>query len=207
MLRSSSAAVLGVLPMHHRGHHFPCCGRLASLVIFQASDIRKVHTWLCLCSLPSMETSSGRSRCWVLCRPVWHLAHVCMLYCSLRLGGVFTVVLSSCEAINDALVKQSSNFAGRVMLPTTRVLSMEGQDLVFSDYNASWKLQRRLAHAALFNASKLRANSPVMMKEVAKLLASVDTAVDSDALFYPHAPLRLTSMNIIGSLVRSALHA
>lgn len=133
---------------------------------------------------------------------------------SLQLGGVFTVVLSSCAAVHDALVEQSAAFAGRVMLPTTRVLSCDGQDLVFSDFNASWKLQRRLAHAALFNASKLRGFSPAMVTEVQKLVAamrlgrgaddgSVEPAAATSRVVEPHALLRLTSMNIIASLVRA----
>jgi len=117
---------------------------------------------------------------------------------------MFTVVLSSADAIHEALVLKSTDFAGRVMLPTTRILSMDGQDLVFSDYNASWKMQRKLAHAALFNQKKLRGNSPAMLREISKLVdgmtAESQQCPSSTVCVRPL--LRLTSMNIIARLVR-----
>ena len=124
-------------------------------------------------------------------------------YTRLQLGSVFTLVLNSAEAVKESLMKQSEAFGGRVTLPSTNVLSDNGRDLVFSDYNDSWKLQRRLAHAALFNAAKVRHTEPKMREQFLKLLQAFEANIAAGtAVLDPEALLKLSSLNIICSIVR-----
>ncbi|XP_015779092.1 PREDICTED: steroid 17-alpha-hydroxylase/17,20 lyase-like isoform X1 [Acropora digitifera] len=59
------------------------------------------------------------------------------------------VVVNSIDLAREALVKKSSDFAGRPRLYTADLISRGGKDIAFSDFSPTWKLQRKVAHSAL----------------------------------------------------------
>jgi len=59
------------------------------------------------------------------------------------------VVVNSIEAAREALVRRSSDFAGRPLLYTGSLITRKGKSISFGDFNATWKRQRKIAHSAL----------------------------------------------------------
>lgn len=59
------------------------------------------------------------------------------------------VVVNTIDVAREALVKKSSDFAGRPRLYTADLISRGGKDIAFSDFSPTWKLQRKIAHSAL----------------------------------------------------------
>ena len=59
------------------------------------------------------------------------------------------VVVNSIDLAREALVKKSTDFAGRPRLYTADLISRGGKDIAFSDFSPTWKMQRKIAHSAL----------------------------------------------------------
>ncbi|XP_038069231.1 cytochrome P450 1A5-like [Patiria miniata] len=68
----------------------------------------------------------------------------------IRIGSRPVVVLNGYQAIRQALVKQSIDFAGRPDLSSTRsIQDIFGSTLAFSTHGEGWKLQRKITHSTL----------------------------------------------------------
>lgn len=84
--------------------------------------------------------------------------HLTFMEMAKKYGNVFTVnlagqnvlVLNGFEAVREALVKQSTVFAGRPHLALTQELT-EGQGIVSADYGSIWREQRRFTLQTLRN--------------------------------------------------------
>ena len=59
------------------------------------------------------------------------------------------VVVNDIEVAREALVKKSTEFAGRPRFYTADLISRGWKGIAFSDFCPTWKLQRKIAHAAL----------------------------------------------------------
>lgn len=182
-------------------------GLLAVLLTVGAVYTRAKFAWprrppgpksasLLMGNLPSLAHKSG---------PYMALVDLARKYggiVALRLGVVNCVVLSSAEAVAQ-IKEQAAAFAGRVMLPSTRILSRNGKDLVFSDYNASWKLQRKLAHAALFNKAKVEEQEARMLPHIRRAVATLADKTEADGSVAPMPVFKHMSMNIVSNIVLS----
>ncbi|XP_035687440.1 steroid 17-alpha-hydroxylase/17,20 lyase-like [Branchiostoma floridae] len=68
---------------------------------------------------------------------------------SLKLGMTDVVVLNSLDAVKEAFMKKGADFAGRPKMLSMDISSEGGKDIVFTDYNPTWKLHRKLFHGAI----------------------------------------------------------
>ena len=73
---------------------------------------------------------------------------------SLMLGNRLVVVLNGVDAIQEALVKQSTTFAGRPHLHTFKLADQQGSSLTVGDYTPKWRLVRKMSVAAIQNFAK-----------------------------------------------------
>jgi len=73
---------------------------------------------------------------------------------SLMLGNRLVVVLNGVDAIQEAIVKQSTAFAGRPHLHTFKLADPQGNSLTVGDYTPKWRLVRKMSVAAIQNFAK-----------------------------------------------------
>ncbi|XP_070545608.1 steroid 17-alpha-hydroxylase/17,20 lyase-like [Ptychodera flava] len=68
---------------------------------------------------------------------------------SIKLGSHTIVVLNNVELVNEALIKKFNDFAGRPYIYSTDIFSEGRKDIIFGDFGPTWKLHRKLSHAAM----------------------------------------------------------
>ena len=73
---------------------------------------------------------------------------------SLMLGNRLVVVLNGVDAIQEAIVKHSTAFAGRPKLHTWQLGNPDGNSLTLTDYSPQWRLTRKISVAAIQNFAK-----------------------------------------------------
>ena len=73
---------------------------------------------------------------------------------SLMLGNRLVVVLNGLDAIQEALIKHSTAFAGRPHLHTFKLANPEGNSLILTDYSPQWRISRKISVAAILNFVK-----------------------------------------------------
>ena len=75
---------------------------------------------------------------------------------SLMLGNRLVVVLNGLNAIEEAVIKHSTAFAGRPQLHTFQLANPQGNSLVMTDYTPRWRLTRKISICAIHNFVKER---------------------------------------------------
>ena len=73
---------------------------------------------------------------------------------SMMLGNRLVVVLNGLDAIQEAIVKHSTAFAGRPQLHTFKLGNTDGSSLTLTDYSPQWRLSRKISVAAIQNFAK-----------------------------------------------------
>ncbi|XP_060575789.1 uncharacterized protein LOC132733205 [Ruditapes philippinarum] len=68
---------------------------------------------------------------------------------TIRLGPVPFVFVNTIDTALEVLVKKSTDFASRKMIPSAELFTNGGKDIAFSDYGPTWKLHRTIASKAL----------------------------------------------------------
>ncbi|CAI9601556.1 unnamed protein product [Staurois parvus] len=76
----------------------------------------------------------------------------------IRLGNHDIVVLNGSSTIREALVKHSSEFAGRPNFTSFKIIS-GGKSMAFGGYSDLWKVQKRIAHTTLRAFSTINAET------------------------------------------------
>ncbi|XP_046556082.1 cytochrome P450 1A5-like [Haliotis rubra] len=66
-----------------------------------------------------------------------------------NIGHITIVGLNRIDVVMEAMVKRQADFAGRIQLYSTLLLSDGGRNIVLGDYSPTWKLHRKLATKAL----------------------------------------------------------
>ena len=90
---------------------------------------------------------------------------------SLMLGNRLVVVLNGLDAIQEALVKHSTAFAGRPQLHTFKLGKRDGYGLVLGDYSPQWRLIRKISASAMQNFAKDKSNlEEKLLKECNRLV-------------------------------------
>ncbi|XP_072042977.1 cytochrome P450 2U1-like [Amphiura filiformis] len=68
---------------------------------------------------------------------------------SLKIGQWWLVMLNDIETVRDAFQKKPIDFADRPKLVSMEMFTEGYKDIVFSSYNETWKLHRKLGHSAI----------------------------------------------------------
>ncbi|XP_072892676.1 steroid 21-hydroxylase [Hemitrygon akajei] len=118
----------------------------------------------------------------------------------LRLWGQDIIVLNSLDVIKEALVKRSSEFAGRPKSFVGDFVSFGGKDLSLGDYSHTWKVQKKLAHSAI-HWSRKSALEPVVMREAERLCEVF--RICEGCPVDPNRDFSISTCNTISSLIFS----
>ena len=117
----------------------------------------------------------------------------------IKMGSHTTVVINGLQALKQACVKQSENFAGRPNFYSFNYIA-NGKSMGFSDYGPRWQLHRRIAQNALTQFTNKRHNpiEEAIIQEAdfltANFLGTPGKPVD------PHNEIYLSVGNIICAL-------
>lgn len=110
------------------------------------------------------------------------------------------VVVNTIDLAREALVKKSTDFAGRPRLYTADLISRGGKDIAFSDFSPTWKLQRKIAHSALkMFGQGIKPIESKVCEEIDELIARFE-AVEGRA-HDPQDNIVLAVINIICAFV------
>lgn len=118
----------------------------------------------------------------------------------LQVGIHRIVVVNSIESAREALVRRSNDFAGRPLLHTASLISRRGKSIAFGDFDATWKMQRKIAHSALkmFGSGIERLEAKICV-EIDELIERVSQKEGTP--FNPAHDIQLAVLNIICSFV------
>ncbi|BAF08025.1 desmethyl-deoxy-podophyllotoxin synthase [Oryza sativa Japonica Group] len=94
----------------------------------------------------------------------------------LRLGEVPVVVATSPGAAREVMRTHDVAFATRPVSPTVRIMTADGEGLVFAPYGALWRQLRRIAILELLSARRVQSFRRVREEEAARLAAAVAAA-------------------------------
>ncbi|XP_045200320.2 steroid 17-alpha-hydroxylase/17,20 lyase-like [Mercenaria mercenaria] len=64
-------------------------------------------------------------------------------------GPIPVVIVNTIETAMEVLVKRSTDFAGRQLVPSLDVLTYGGKDIAVASYSPAWKLHRKISAKAL----------------------------------------------------------
>lgn len=119
---------------------------------------------------------------------------------SLMLGNRLVVVLNGLDAIQEALVKHSTAFAGRPQLHSFKLANRGGNGLVLGNYSPQWRLIRKISASAMQKFAKDKSNvEEKLLKECHRLILCFKQQKDK-----PIDPL-LTFKYATGNIILSAL--
>ncbi|XP_077862966.1 cytochrome P450 1A5-like [Saccoglossus kowalevskii] len=118
---------------------------------------------------------------------------------TMKIGSQPVIVLNSLDVIKEALVKKQNDFAGRPYFYSCNLMSEKSQNIIFGDFTAKWKLQRKIGHQAIRNyASGEKLESLVRCEAFPTFQRAV--AQNNGRPFLPKPLLFLLVGNIIASM-------
>ncbi|CAO2141186.1 unnamed protein product [Urochloa humidicola] len=101
---------------------------------------------------------------------------------TLWFGEVPVLVVSSKEAAQEVMKTHDIMFADRLMNPTLRAFTSNGNDVVFGPYGERWRQLRKISVLELLSAARVQSFRHIREDEVAQfmknLVASAGSAVD-----------------------------
>ena len=112
------------------------------------------------------------------------------------LGNRLVVVLNGFNAIEEAIIKHSTAFAGRPKLHTFQLANPQGNSISLTDYSPRWRLSRKISVCAIHNFVKdTDALGEKLMQESQRLVDCFKQkkGIPVDAL----RPLKCATANII----------
>ena len=103
-----------------------------------------------------------------------HYGKVFRLY----IGGKLTIVVGGAQALKEALVTKSTEFAGRPKTHTLDVYSRYAKTIAFADYSPQWRIHRKIVVSALrMYTSSLLKHGSIINEEVYLLLKRVQSSI------------------------------
>ncbi|KAK8577654.1 hypothetical protein V6N13_027921 [Hibiscus sabdariffa] len=92
---------------------------------------------------------------------------------SLKLGSLFTVVVSSEATAKEVLQRQDLTFSNRTVVDATRACQHHEVSLPWSPVSPLWRTLRKLCNTHLFAAPKLDSSEHLRRDKIQQLIASV----------------------------------
>ncbi|XP_077862993.1 cytochrome P450 1A5-like [Saccoglossus kowalevskii] len=119
---------------------------------------------------------------------------------TMKIGSQPVIVLNSLDVIKEALVKKQNDFAGRpYFYSLSSLMAEESQNILFGNFTAKWKLQRKIGHQAIRNyASGEKLESLIRREAFPTFQRAV--AQNNGKPFLPKPLLFLLVGNIIASM-------
>lgn len=115
---------------------------------------------------------------------------------SLMLGNRLVVVLNGFNAIEEALIKQSTAFAGRPQLHTFKLANRTDSSITLTDYSPRWRLSRKIGVSAIQNFVKDKDTlGQKLLQESQRLVHCLKQ--QKGKLVDVHLPLQCATSNII----------
>ncbi|GAV84819.1 p450 domain-containing protein [Cephalotus follicularis] len=93
----------------------------------------------------------------------------------LRLGEVFTIVVSSPEMAKKIMKDHDIVFASRPSLLAVRIMTYNGSDILFAPYGNYWRNLRKILTMELLGASRVQLFRSVREEEVSNLIRSISS--------------------------------
>ncbi|XP_067686406.1 steroid 17-alpha-hydroxylase/17,20 lyase-like isoform X2 [Haliotis asinina] len=114
-----------------------------------------------------------------------------------NIGHIAIVGLNSIDVVMEAMVKRQADFAGRVHLYSTLLLTDGGRSIVIGDYSPTWKLHRKLATKALRYYMTGTHLDEGIKRTLTKTIGLIK---ERKGPFNPHDIISLTVFNIINNI-------
>ncbi|PIK55900.1 putative cytochrome P450 1A1-like [Apostichopus japonicus] len=128
----------------------------------------------------------------------------------IRIGSRDVVVLNGADAIRQALVRQSIDFAGRPDILSFRTYKkIIGENISFTSYSPGWKLHRKLAETALRTFTAGRQRSVLEEKvifEVEELITFWTNNNNEEIVVDPANVIKLSVSNVMLSFIMGRRH-
>lgn len=121
------------------------------------------------------------------------------------------VVLNGANAIQQALIRQAVDFAGRPELPSMLVMDkVTSRGLSFASYDQKWRIHRKISETALrhFTSGSQVSNleEKVMMEVQTLIKFWTNNNSDVDMMINPETSLQLSVSNVLSSFLVSRRH-
>ncbi|XP_046556085.1 steroid 17-alpha-hydroxylase/17,20 lyase-like [Haliotis rubra] len=114
-----------------------------------------------------------------------------------NIGHITIVGLNRIDVVMEAMVKRQADFAGRIQLYSTLLLSDGGRNIVLGDYSPTWKLHRKLATKALRHYMTGNHLDEGIERSLTKGIAKIK---EMKGPFNPHDVVSLIVFNIINNI-------
>lgn len=137
--------------------------------------------------------------------------HLCLSRMAQKYGNVFQIKLGSRavvvlngDAIKQALVKKSVEFAGRPDFTSFTYIS-NGKSMAFGNYSEWWKVHRRVAHSTVRafstgNVQTKKAFESHAISEIKELIKLFLSKTAEEGYFVPHQFLVISVANIMSAV-------
>ncbi|KAL4295393.1 hypothetical protein GQ457_12G001120 [Hibiscus cannabinus] len=122
---------------------------------------------------------------------------------SLKLGSLFTIVVSSEAVAKEVLQKQDTIFCNRTVVDAVRVSRHHEVGLPWLPVSPLWRTLRKVCNAHLFTATKLDANEHLRRDKIQQLVANVGkSCLKGEAIDIRQAAFD-TSINLLSNTIFS----
>jgi len=92
-------------------------------------------------------------------------------------GDRLVILISDPLIIKEAFITKGAIYSERTLVPTARILSLDGKDLAFSD-GELWAKMRKVAHSKLFTMAKIQQGEAQIAEQLSRLTHCIDSLID-----------------------------
>ncbi|GMI96212.1 cytochrome P450, family 76, subfamily C, polypeptide 7 [Hibiscus trionum] len=136
-------------------------------------------------------------------RSLAKLAHIHGPVMSLKLGSLFTVVVSSEAVAKDILQKQDLVFSNRTVVDAVRASRHNEVSLAWIPVSPLWRTLRKVCNTHIFSNQKLDGNQYLRRNKIRQLIANVGkSCLEGEAINIGQAAFD-TSINLLSNTIFS----
>ncbi|KAK9009846.1 hypothetical protein V6N11_036370 [Hibiscus sabdariffa] len=139
-------------------------------------------------------------------KPHWSLAKLAQIHgpvMSLKLGSLFTVVVSSEAMAKEILLKQDLNFCNRTIVDAVRASQHYEVALPWLPVSPLWRTLRKVCNTHIFSNQKLDGNQYLRRDKIQQLIANVrKSCLEGEAINIGQAAFD-TTINLLSNTIFS----
>ncbi|KAK8709376.1 hypothetical protein V6N13_060392 [Hibiscus sabdariffa] len=122
---------------------------------------------------------------------------------SLKLGSLFTIVVSSEAMVKEILLKQDLNFCNRTIVDAVRASQHYEVALPWLPVSPLWRTLRKVCNTHIFSNQKLDGNQYLRPDKIQQLIANVEkSCLDGEAINIGQAAFD-TTINLLSNTIFS----